>query len=104
MEKRRSICLIKDFVFVCFESNLTEVSSNILWLNFAATTHVYDAAMQGFLLIQTINPNENFMLMGNQIRASIETIGTYHLFLDASHHLEFFKTFYVRLISKNFVF
>jgi hypothetical protein len=42
-EKRRSICLIKDFVFVCFESNLTKVPSNILWLNFAATTHVYDA-------------------------------------------------------------
>uniref|UniRef100_A0A2N9GXV9 Reverse transcriptase Ty1/copia-type domain-containing protein n=1 Tax=Fagus sylvatica TaxID=28930 RepID=A0A2N9GXV9_FAGSY len=30
----------------------------------------------GFLSIQTISPNENFMLMGNQVRASIEAIGS----------------------------
>jgi hypothetical protein len=51
--------------------------------------------MQGFLSIQTINPNENFMLMGNRVRASIEAIGTYRLFFDNGHHLDLFQTFYV---------
>jgi hypothetical protein len=30
------------------------------------------------------------MLMGNRVRASIEAIGTYHLFLDTGHHLDLF--------------
>jgi hypothetical protein len=59
--------------------------------------------MQGFLSIHTINPNENFMLMGNWVRASIEAIGTYRLFLDTGHHLDLFQTFYVPSIFRNLV-
>ena len=44
------------------------------------------------------------MLMGNRVRASIEAIGTYHLFLDTDHHLDLFQTFYVPSISRNLVF
>ena len=87
-------CQIIGFVSVYFESNLTEVPFNTWWLDSVATTHVSNT-MQGFLSIQTINPNENFILMGNQVRASIEAIGTYRLFFDTGHHLDLFQTFYV---------
>jgi hypothetical protein len=87
--EKKGKCLIKGFVSLCFESNLTKVPSNTWWLDFAATTHVSNT-MQGFLSIQTISPNENFMLMGNHVRASIEAIGTYRLFLDTTHHLDLF--------------
>jgi hypothetical protein len=43
------------------------------------------------------------MLMGNRVRASIEAIGTYCLFLDTSHHLDLFQTFYVPSNSRNLV-
>ena len=59
--------------------------------------------MQRFFSIQTINSNENFMLMGNWIRASNEAIRTYHLFLDIGHHLDLFQTFYVPSIFRNLV-
>ena len=55
--KKKGKCLIKGFVSVCFESNLTEVPSNTWWLDSGATTHISNT-MQGFLSIQTINPNE----------------------------------------------
>ena len=102
MVRKKGKCLIESFISVCFESNLTEVLSNTWWLDSAATTHVSNT-IHGFLSIQTINPNENFMLMGNRVRASIEAIGTYRLFLDTSHHLDSFQTFYVPSISKIFV-
>ena len=102
MVRKKGKCLIESFISVCFESNLTEVLSNTWWLDSAATTHVSNT-IHGFLSIQTINPNENFMLMGNRVRASIEAIGTYRLFLDTGHHLDSFQTFYVPSISKIFV-
>ena len=43
------------------------------------------------------------MLMKNRVRASIEVIGTYRLFLNTSHHLDLFQTFYVPSISRNLV-
>jgi hypothetical protein len=100
--EKKGKCQIKGFVSVCFESNLTEVPSNTWWLDSTTITHVSNM-MQEFLSIQTINPNENFMLMGNRVRASIETIGTYRLFFDTSHHLDLFQTFYVPSISRNLV-
>jgi hypothetical protein len=44
------------------------------------------------------------MSMGNRVRASIEAIGTYRLFLDTSYHLDLFQTFYVPSISRNLVY
>ena len=43
------------------------------------------------------------MLMGNRVRASIEAIGTYRLFLDTGHHLDLFQIFYAPSISRNLV-
>ena len=59
--------------------------------------------MQRFLSIQTINPNENFVLMGNWVKAPIEVISTYHLFLDTNKHIDLFQTFYVPSLSRNLV-
>ncbi len=42
--------------------------------------------------------------MGNQVRASIESIETYRLFMDTIHHLDLFQRFYVPPISRNLVY
>ena len=89
-------------IFVCFEPNLIVVLNNTWWLNSGATTHVSNT-MQGFLTIRTINPNENFLFMGNCMKALIEGIGTYHLILDNGHHLDLIDTFYVPSVSRNLV-
>ena len=59
--------------------------------------------MQGFLTIQSINPNENFLFMGNRKKASIEGIGTYRLILDSGYHLDLPQNFYVPSLSRNLV-
>ena len=41
--------------------------------------------------------------MGNIVKTPIEAIRTYHLILDAGHHLDLFETFYVPSISRNLV-
>lgn len=57
--------------------------------------------MQEFLSYQIVNPYENFVLMGNQVKAPIEAIGTYRLVLETNYHLDLFQTFYVPSISRN---
>ena len=59
--------------------------------------------MQGFLTIQTISPNEKFVFMGNKVKAPVEAIETYHLKLDAEHHLDLLETLYVPSLSRNLV-
>ena len=76
--------------------------SNTWWLDSGATTHISNT-MQGFLSIQTINPNENFVLMGNRVKAPIEAINTYRLFLDTNKHIDLFQTFYIPSLSRNLV-
>lgn len=56
--------------------------------------------MQGFSTIQTINPNENFLFMGNCMKAPIEGVGTYRLIMDTGHHLDLFQTLYVPSVSR----
>ena len=56
-KKKKGKSLIKGYIYVCFESNLTEIPSNTWWLHSGAATHISNT-MQGFLSIQTINPNE----------------------------------------------
>ena len=41
--------------------------------------------------------------MGNLVKAPIEAIGTYHLFLDTNKHTNLFQTFYVSSLSRNLV-
>ena len=55
----------------------------------SCTTHISNT-MQGFLPIQTINPNEKYVFMGNQVKALVEAIGSYCLILDTGHHLDLF--------------
>ena len=57
--------------------------------------------MQEFLSYQIVNPYENFVLMGNQVKAPIEAIGTYRLVLETNYHLDLFQTFYIPSISRN---
>ena len=58
-----------------------EVPSNTWWIDSGYTTHVANV-MQGFLMTQTIKPNEKFVFMGNRIKAPVQAIGTFHLILD----------------------
>ena len=57
--------------FVCFESNLVEISNNTWWLDSGATTHV-STMLRGFTMIQNTNPNKK-----NLIHGKIEGIWTY---------------------------
>jgi len=89
--------------FVCFESNLVEVPINTWWLDTGATTHVSNN-MQGFLMIRTINPNEDrFLFMENGMKSSIEGIGTYRLILESGYVLDLYSTLYVPSLSRNLI-
>uniref|UniRef100_A0A1S4D7L0 CCHC-type domain-containing protein n=1 Tax=Nicotiana tabacum TaxID=4097 RepID=A0A1S4D7L0_TOBAC len=79
--------------FVCFESNLVEVPNNTWWLDSGATAHV-STTLQGFLTIQTTNPNKDFLFMGNRMKAPIEGIGTYRLIMETGRHLDLLQTLY----------
>ena len=52
---------------IYFESNLRE--SSLQWIDFHLTTH-NSSMIQGFHIIQIINPNKNFMSMGNLISSN----------------------------------
>ena len=41
--------------------------------------------------------------MGNQVKAPIETIRTYYLFLDTNRQIDLFQIFYVPSLSRNLV-
>ncbi|KAK9725155.1 hypothetical protein RND81_05G125900 [Saponaria officinalis] len=76
----------KHYSFVCFESNLIECS-NTWWLDSGATTHV-SHIKQGYSSIQPIRGTEQYLSMGNRMKARIEGIGTYRLILDTGCHID----------------
>jgi hypothetical protein len=59
-----------------FRLILTVVPSNIWWIDSSSTVHVSNS-MQGFLTIQTLNPNENFIVMGNGVKVQVVAIETF---------------------------
>ncbi|KAG8650759.1 hypothetical protein MANES_07G071208v8 [Manihot esculenta] len=91
------------YVYVCFELNLSEVSSNTWWFNSGVTTHVSNI-MHRFLTIQTIKSISNFVFVENQMKAPIEGVGSYRLTLDTAYHFDLINTLYVPLISRNLIF
>ena len=91
----------KHLAFVCFESNLTKVSSNTCWIDSGATVHVSNTT-QGFMF-QTIKPNEKVIFMENRVKALVEIIGTFRLFLETGNHLDLFQILYIPSISCNLV-
>nr|XP_009796234.1 PREDICTED: uncharacterized protein LOC104242829 [Nicotiana sylvestris] len=88
--------------FVCFESNLIEVPNNTWWLDSGATARV-STTLQGFLTIQSTNPNKDFLFMGNRMKAPIEGIGTYCLIMETGRHLDPLQTLYVPSASRNLI-
>ena len=60
--------------------------------------------MQGFLTFQSANLNDNFLFIGNQMKAPIEGMRTYRLVLDTGCHLDLLQTLYVPLLYRNLVF
>ena len=76
--------------------------NNTWWLDSGSTTHVSNV-IQGFLPIQTINKNEQFLYMGNRMKARIEGIRTYILILDTGCHLDLEKCLYVPDCARNLV-
>ena len=60
--------------------------------------------MQGFLTFKSTNLNDNFLFMGNRMKAPIEGMGTYCLVLDTECHLDLLHTLYVPSLSINLVF
>jgi hypothetical protein len=93
----------KHLACICFKSNLTVFPSNTWWIDSSSTIHVSNL-MQGFLTIQSLNPNENFIVMGNGVKVQVVAIGTFRLFLETSSYLDLFLTLYVPSISQNLIF
>ena len=56
---------------------------------------------EGFLMTQNIKPNKKVIFMENQVKALVEAIGTFHLFLDTGYYLDLFQTLYVPSLSCN---
>jgi hypothetical protein len=52
-------------VSLCFKSNLTEISSNTWRIDLYSNVHIF-YSMEGVPIIQTINPNKNLILIGNE--------------------------------------
>lgn len=88
--------------YVCFESNLMEVPNNTWWLDSGATTHV-SHVKQGFNTIQPIRGNEQYLFMGNRMKARIEGIGTYSLILDTGCRIDLEGCLYVPECARNLV-
>lgn len=81
----------KIITYVYFEFNLVEVYYNTQQIDSGCTTLV-TYMIRGFISIQSINPNEKFVLLGNRDKALAEAIGTYRLTLDIEHRLNLFQT------------
>lgn len=54
-------------------------------------------------MIRTLNPNENSIIMGNQVKAPVKAIETFRLILDTLHNLDLFQTLYVPNFSRNLI-
>jgi len=67
-----------------FETNLTNAPSSTWWIDAIANAHVLNS-MQGFIAIQTTNPSESFIFMGNEDKAPVEIIGTFCLILGSDY-------------------
>ena len=65
-------------------------------------THVSNI-MQRFLTIQTINPNEKFIFMGNEVKAPVKIVETYCLKCNTGRRLDLLETLYVPSLSSNLV-
>ncbi|CAA7053517.1 unnamed protein product [Microthlaspi erraticum] len=92
----------KHHSFVCSELNLIEVPNNTWWLDSGATTHV-SHIKQGFSSIQPIRGPEQYLFMGNRMKARIEGIGTYKLIMDTSCHVNLEGCLYVPECVRNLV-
>ena len=92
----------KHYSFVCYEMNLVEVPNNTWWLDSGATTHV-SHIKQGFSSIQPIRGPEQYLFMGNRMKAQIEGIGTYRLILDTGSHVDLEGCLYVPECARNLV-
>ena len=61
-------------------------------------------SMQGFITIRSTNLNDQYLYMGNCVRAKIKAIGVFHLILDYGFKLDLSETLYVLSISRNLVY
>ena len=76
--------------------------NNTWWIDSCATTHV-SHILQGFLTIQPIKGTEQHLFMGNRMKAQIEGIRTYRLFLDTGRLVDLDQCLYVPECARNLV-
>ena len=76
--------------FVCFESNLTNVSHNTWWIDYGSTIHVS-------------NTSERYNHLGGRLISHVESIGTCSLELSSGYVLQLENNFYVPSISRNLI-
>ncbi|KAL8138176.1 hypothetical protein V2J09_004177 [Rumex salicifolius] len=74
------------YVFICFESNLTEVPNNNWWIDSGLTTHELKSTCSW-----------------GGMKAQIKGIGTYRLILDTGCHIDLEECLYVLECARNLV-
>lgn len=91
-----------NLIFVCYESNFTEVLNNTWWIDCGSTIHVAKT-IQGFLHLRKPKGNEQRIYSRNRLHSDVEGVGTYRLILKTGFQLDLENTFYVPFYSRNLI-
>ncbi|CAL9021700.1 unnamed protein product, partial [Prunus brigantina] len=89
-------------VFVCFESNLIDVSTDTWWLDSGASIHVANS-LQGFITKRPPNKDEVKVFVGNGVKVQVEFIGAVRIQLDSGFVLDLVDVVYVPSMTRNLI-
>ena len=87
--------------FVCYESNMVNVSHSTWWIDSGSKIYVSNT-LQGMQNLRKPVGSEQYIYSGSKMSSHVEAIDTCSLVLSNSFILELEKTFYVPSFSKNF--
>ena len=88
--------------FVCYESNMINVTQNTWWIDSGSSIHVTNS-LQGLQDLRKPVGSECCIYSGNKMSSHVEAIGTCKLVLDSGFVLSLEKTFYIPDFARNLV-
>ncbi|KAL5809191.1 hypothetical protein ACOSQ3_029882 [Xanthoceras sorbifolium] len=88
--------------FVCYESNMVNISINTWWIDSGSTIHISNS-LQGLQNLRKPVGSKQSILSGNKMGSYVEAIGTFCLTLSSGFVLELDKTFYVPSFSRKLI-
>ncbi|KAL5773014.1 hypothetical protein ACOSP7_012630 [Xanthoceras sorbifolium] len=88
--------------FVCYESNMVNISINTWWIDSSSTIHISNS-LQGLQNLRKPVGSQQSIFSGNKMGLHVEAIGTCYLTLSSGFVLELDKTFYVPSFSRKLI-